>query len=88
MTLDFVGRKIPLVIGVMICGILMIVMTFCSEVYPTLLLLFIAYGVSLIPSLICPLQIDYLSKETMGASNAWGQIFALLGSTTATTLSL
>lgn len=81
---DMFGRKKFICAGMCICGITMIVITQFSEVYPWLVVFIVTLGISLIPAIISPLQVDYLLPQSMGASGAWISIFSLLGSTAGT----
>lgn len=70
MLLDIFGRK-KLIIGSMfLCGTLLICETLFTKFWPWLVVLYIAMGVAFLPVLLSPLQADYLSPKTMGASGA------------------
>ncbi len=70
MLLDIFGRK-KLIIGSMfLCGTLLICETLFSSFWPWLVVLYITMGVAFLPVLLSPLQADYLSPKTMGASGA------------------
>jgi MFS family permease len=61
---DTFGRRIPLVIGYMVCGACIILMPFGGSVYPGLLLLRIFISLGLIPSANTPLLPDYVMEES------------------------
>jgi len=67
---DIVGRKKLIVGGVFLTGTFMICETLFSKFWPWLVILYIGFGVSFLPVIINPLQADYLSPKTMGASGA------------------
>jgi len=70
MLLDIFGRK-KLIIGSMfLCGTLLICETLFTRFWPWLVVLYITMGVAFLPVLLSPLQADYLSPKTMGASGA------------------
>ena len=85
---DLFGRKKFICGGMIIVGVTLIVITFFSEVYPWLLVFMVILYITLLPTVISPLQVDYLLPESMGASNAWFAIVGLIGNTTATSGSL
>ena len=70
MLLDIFGRK-KLIIGSMfLSGSLLICETLFTRFWPWLVVLYITMGVAFLPVLLSPLQADYLSPKTMGASGA------------------
>ncbi len=84
MLLEIFGRKKLIIGGMFLCGAMLIAETFFTEFWPWLVILYITLGIAFLPVLLSPLQADYLSPKTMGASGACGCLFSLLGQTIAT----
>jgi len=76
---DTFGRKKLMVGSMFLCGTMIILETFFSKFWPWLVVLHITFGMALLPILLSPLQADYLSPNTMGASCAVDSLFSLLG---------
>jgi len=81
---DIIGRKKLIVCGVFLTGVFTICESLASKFFPWLVILYIGFGVSCLPIIINPLQADYLSPKTMGASGAINQLFSTLGQTIST----
>ena len=79
--MDIIGRKIPIIIGLVVSSIMIIVMPFGNVVYPSLLLwrydsLFdkfvrTIWALGLAPALNSPLLVDYIAKDSLGLANAY-----------------
>lgn len=82
--MDVIGRKIPIVVGLMLTGASLIVMTRCHEVYPTLAILSCITSISILPTEISPFVIDYVTTESMGVATAWTSFIGLVASAFAT----
>lgn len=82
--MDIIGRKIPIVIGMVVGGGGLILMTFFDEVYPTLVLLSIAVSVAILVPNMAPLLLDYVKTESLGAASVWVTLIGLAGSSAAT----
>ncbi len=82
--MDITGRKIPVVIGLILTGVALILMTRFDQVYPTLLVLSCTVAVSILPAYISPFILDYVTTESLGVANAWNGLVALAGSASST----
>ena len=82
--MDITGRKIPVIVGLMITGIVLILMTRFDQVYPTLVLLSCTVSVSILPAYISPFILDYVTTDSLGPAVAWNSLVGLAGSATAT----
>ncbi len=81
---DTIGRKKLIVIGFIMSGALLILMTQGSQVYPTLVILYCLYAISLIPGYASPLVNDYVDPKSFGIQSAYDSVNAFIATTVAT----
>ena len=64
--LDVLGRKLMIGIGIFICGLSLLLMTFGTQVYPYLLIFFLLLVLSSNPGYQAPLINDYIEPRSFG----------------------
>lgn len=68
---DTVGRKVPTVLGLFLCGTSIIVTPFCHRIYPEYLTLRVFMSLGIIPGVNTPLAPDYVQERSLGLANAY-----------------
>ncbi len=68
---DTVGRKIPTVVGLLLCGVSIILTPYCHRIYPEYLILRIFMSLGIIPGVNTPLAPDYVQEQSLGLANAY-----------------
>lgn len=64
------GRRRTLFIGILLVSLAMLIMPFCSEVYPTYLVLRMFYAAGVITIVVVPLIADYIQDESKASRQA------------------
>jgi MFS family permease len=86
--LDLVSRRLLIAVTMSLCGFFLIMQTLFSEVYPTLLLVFIMYAILAIPGFNAPYTSIFISKQSYGTMNIYSSFVNLLGSSIATSVTI
>lgn len=66
--MDFFGRRIPIVLGLLIAGLMINLVTFGHEVYPTLLIMITVLSMAAAPTECAPLINDYVMPKSFGTA--------------------
>jgi hypothetical protein len=66
--MDKYGRTYLSISGLLLFGGFMIVMPYISSIYPGILLTNIGLKIGFVPSLNSPICVDYIAKESLGAT--------------------
>jgi hypothetical protein len=64
--MDLVGRRIPITIGLMNGGVMLIIVTFTQQIYPGVLICLILLSLSGSAAVDAPLMIDYVKPKSYG----------------------
>ena len=76
--MDLVGRKGFTILGMTLMTLMLFITPLASSVYPSLLLCNIGLKVGSVVGLNTPLTVDYVAKESMGATAAAFSILAVI----------
>ena len=68
---DTIGRKIPTVLGFVMCAGAILGTPWFTEVYPGFLIMRVMISVGIIPGLNTPLLPDYVHQKSLGLANAY-----------------
>jgi MFS family permease len=69
---DTFGRKIPIVLGFIATGFVIIVIPMCNTIFPAFLILRCVLSLGASIGLNCPLLPDYVQNGSMGLANGYG----------------
>lgn len=67
-SLDKIGRRVLISIGLVLCGGMLILMTYVHNVYPTLLILWLLMCIGAAPFEVSPLMNDYIEPHSFGTT--------------------
>jgi len=86
--MDKVGRRVPIVCGLLVAGLMINLVTFGHEVYPTLLIMIIVLSMAAAPTECAPLINDYVQPKSFGVAQMYYAFAAYLGTTLATAVTI
>ena len=86
--MDLVGRRGPISGGLFLGGVMLILMTFSSSVYPALCIYVIVLSLSGSPAETAPLLNDYIYPKSFSLGQMYISFMQYLGTTTATSLTI
>jgi MFS family permease len=69
--IDAIGRKIPIVIGLIMVGTSFLLMPFFTSVYPSFFSLRMLLEIGAIPLLVAPLAADYIEEKSLGLAGSY-----------------
>ena len=83
---DLVGRKLPVVIGLFICGFSFIGFPMFTQIYPWYCLLKVLSNLGVLVGLNAPFLPDYISSGSVGLASAYAVIMQTLAGIVASSL--